>query len=50
MNGINYVRDNENCGIWAPKLVGEEWFIPGFICMSPLNKIFDTGIYYIKKY
>jgi len=24
INGINYVKDNKNCGIWAPKLVGED--------------------------
>lgn len=24
INGINYVKNNKNCGIWAPKLVGED--------------------------
>ena len=38
INGINYVKKNENCGIWAPKLVGEDGvFQVSYACLPSLK-------------
>ena len=40
MNGINYVKDNKNCGIWAPKLVGEDGtFQVSYACLPSLKEL-----------
>lgn len=37
-DGINYLKDNKNCGIWAPKLVGEDGsFQISCACLPTLN-------------